>query len=189
MLSLEAIGQFVTASEEIQFEAEDRKQLYGWVERVLVGQQYAQLGKAARGLVRLYIEKMSGLSRAQLTRVAGSTPRISEAYLEPLLEQMMRQFSFRILGFHTDNGSEFINKTVAQLLEKLRVEQTKSRPRQSGDNDLVETKNGAVIRKHIGYGVRSSNLAHFAHLNWPTCTSPDVKIRGWTGGEKWNYLR
>jgi hypothetical protein len=51
-LSLEAIGRFVEASEEIQFEAENRQQLYAWVERVLVGQEYAQLGKAARGLVR-----------------------------------------------------------------------------------------------------------------------------------------
>ena len=65
---------------------------------------------------------------------------------------MLRQFPFRILGFHTDNGSEFINRTVAELLNKLLIEQTKSRPRQSGDNGLVETKNGAVIRKHIGYG-------------------------------------
>src|SRR5664279_124584 len=298
-LSLESIGRFVGASEAIRFEAEDRQQLYGWVEQVLAGRQYGQLGKAARGLVRRYIEKMTGLSRAQVTRlialytvggrvqvtvyrrrrfaqlytradiellasvdeahetlsgpatrrilerehllykrpeyarlatisvahlynlrkhtryrerllnytktrptavsigerrkpqpqgqpgflrldtvhqgdqpnggekgvyhinavdevtqwqIAGSTPRISEAYLEPVLENMLRQFPFRILGFHSDNGSEFINKTVAQLLEKLRVEQTKSRPRQSGDNGLVEAKNGAIIRKHIGYG-------------------------------------
>src|ERR1035438_6294367 len=68
-LSLEAIGRFVAASEEVQFEAEDRRQLYGWVEQVLVGQQYAQLAKAARGLVRRYIEKMTGLSRAQVTRL------------------------------------------------------------------------------------------------------------------------
>ena len=85
-------------------------------------------------------------------QVAGATPRISEAYLEPLLMSMLRQFPFRILGFHTDNGSEFINSTVARLLDKLLIEQTKSRPRQSGDNGLIETKNGAVIRKHIGYG-------------------------------------
>ena len=78
-------------------------------------------------------------------QVAGATPRISEAYLEPILEHMLRQFPFRILGFHSDNGSEFINKTIAELLDKLRVEQTKSRPRQSGDNGLVEIKNGAVI--------------------------------------------
>jgi transposase InsO family protein len=85
-------------------------------------------------------------------QIAGATARISELYLEPLLETMLRQFPFRILGFHTDNGSEFINRTVAQLLNKLLIEQTKSRPRQSGDNGLVETKNGAVIRKHMGYG-------------------------------------
>src|SRR5664280_2170714 len=85
-------------------------------------------------------------------QVVGSTPRISEAYLEPVLQAMLRQFPFRIKGFHTDNGSEFINRTVAELLNKLLIEQTKSRPRQSGDNGLVETKNGAVIRKHIGYG-------------------------------------
>ena len=65
---------------------------------------------------------------------------------------MRRQFPFRLPGFQTDNGSEFINRTVAGLLNKLLIEQTKSRPRQSGDNGLVETKNGAVIRKHIGYG-------------------------------------
>ena len=296
-LSLEAIGRFVEASEEIHFEGANRTQVYGWVERVLVQQEYARQGKSARGLVRRYIEKMTGLSRAQTTRliaryaasgrveptvyrrrrfperftrtdiellasvdeahetlsgpatrrilerevqlygrqqyarlatisvahlynlrrsqryrerrlnytktrpttvaigerrkpeprgqpgylrldtvhqgdtpeakgvyhinavdqvtqwqIAGATPRISELYLEPLLKTMLRQFPFRILGFHTDNGSEFINRTVAELLNKLLIEQTKSRPRQSGDNGLVETKNGAIIRKHMGYG-------------------------------------
>lgn len=85
-------------------------------------------------------------------QIAGSTPRISELYLEPVLKAMLRQFPFRILGFHTDNGSEFINRTVARLLNKLLIEQTRSRPRRSNDNGLVETKNGAVIRKHMGYG-------------------------------------
>ncbi len=333
-LSLEAIGRFVEASEDIRFEAESRQQLYAWVERVLVGQQYAQLGKAARGLVRRYIEKMTGLSRAQGTRliarytaggrvqatvykrrrfspiytradiellasadeahdtlsgpatrrilerefelynkpeyarlasisvahlynlrrnpryrerllsyartrpaavpigerrkpqpqgqpgflrldtvhqgdqpdakgvhhinavdevtqweVAGSAPRISEAYLEPLLLHMMRQFPFRILGFHSDNGSEFINKIVARLLEKLRIEQTKSRPRHRGDNGLVEAKNGAVIRKHIGYGYIDAKHADVIngfyrdylnpYLNYHRpCAKADVKIDG-----------
>ena len=296
-LSLEGIRRFVEASEEIRFEGANRGQVYGWVERVLVEHEYAQQGKAGRGLLRRYIEKMSGLSRAQVTRliaryaasgrvqptlyrrrrfperftradiellasvdeahetlsgpatrrilerevqlygrqqyarlatisvahlynlrrsqryrerrlnytktrpttvaigerrkpepcgqpgylrldtvhqgdtaeakgvyhinavdevtqwqIAGATPRISELYLVPLLQGMLRQFPFRILGFHTDNGSEFINRTVAELLNKLLIEQTKSRPRQSGDNGLIETKNGAIIRKHMGYG-------------------------------------
>ncbi len=302
--------RFVEASEEIRFESKSRQQVYGWVERVLIQQEYAQRGKAVRGQVRRYIEKMTGMSRAQATRligrytasgqvrptvyrrrcfpqrytradiellasvdeahetlsgpatrrilerehqlygkqeyarlaaisvahlynlrrsqryrerrlnyvktrpttvsigerrkpqpqgqpgylrldtvhqgdqpgggakgvyhinavdevtqwqVAGSTPRISEAYLEPVLEAMLRQFPFPIRGFHTDNGSEFINATVARLLDKLRIEQTKSRPRQSGDNGLVETKNGAVIRKHIGYGY--IDAAHADRIN------------------------
>jgi transposase InsO family protein len=64
---------------------------------------------------------------------------------------MLKQFPFRILGFHSDNGSEFINHTVAKLLNKLLIEQTKSRPRHSNDNGLAEAKNGAVVRKHMGY--------------------------------------
>ena len=86
------------------------------------------------------------MTRSEQWEVQGATRRVSEAYLEPVLEHMLRQFPFRIPGLHTDNGSELINKTVAELLEKLLIEQTKSRPRQSGDNGLVETKNGAIIR-------------------------------------------
>jgi hypothetical protein len=91
-------------------------------------------------------------------QVVGATAQISESWLIPVLEAMLRQFPFRIRGFHSDNGSEFINHTVASLLNKLLVEQTKSRPRQSNDNGLVEAKNGAVIRKHMGYGhIRSEH--------------------------------
>ena len=68
-LSLEGIRRFVAASEEIRFESADRQQVYAWVEGLLVGQQYARQGKAARGLLRRYIEKMTGLSRAQVTRL------------------------------------------------------------------------------------------------------------------------
>ena len=84
--------------------------------------------------------------------VVAAVPRISEAYLKPVLDTILAQFPFVIHGFHSDNGSEFINQTVAQLLNKLMIEQTKSRPRHANDNGLVETKNGAIIRKHIGWG-------------------------------------
>lgn len=331
-LSLEGIRRLVAASEEVRFESADRQQVYAWVEGLLIEQQYARQGKAARGLLRRYTEKMTGLSRAQVTRliarytasgrvrptvyrrrrfperytradiellaavdeahetlsgpatrrilerevelygrqqyarlagisvahlynlrgtqryrerrlhfvktrpttvaigerrkpeprgqpgflrldtvhqgdtpeakgvyhinavdevtqwqIAASTPRISELYLEPLLMAMLRQFPFRIRGFHTDNGSEFINSTVARLLGKLLIEQTKSRPRQSGDNGLVETKNGAIIRKHMGYGYIDAGHAeringfYREHLNpylnyHRPCAQPDVQI-------------
>ena len=81
-----------------------------------------------------------------------SCEQISEAFLLPVLEALLQSFPFSILGFHVDNGSEYINHRVAALLNKLLIEQfTKSRPRHSNDNALVESKNGAVIRKHFGY--------------------------------------
>jgi transposase InsO family protein len=76
---------------------------------------------------------------------------ISEAYLLPVLARIIAQFPFVILGFHSDNGSEYINRKVAELLEKLRIEQTKSRSRHSNDNALAESKNASVVRKHMGY--------------------------------------
>jgi len=332
-VSREAIRSFLQGSEEIRFESQNREQRYGWVEQLLVQQQYSMLGKADRGLIRRYIEKMTGLSRAQVTRlinrytvsgavtptvykrnsfarryspvdiellalvdeahevlsgpatrrilerehsvygkpefarlatisvahlynlrrhpryrqrllpttktrptqaaigerrkptpqgqpgylrldtvhqgdpqgkqrgvyhinavdevtqweIAAAVPRISEAYLLPVLEKMLSQFPFAIKGFHSDNGSEFINRTVAQLLEKLRIEQTKSRPRQSGDNGLVEAKNGAIVRKHIGYGYIDASHAEALnafyrdffnpYLNYHRpCAQPEVSI-------------
>ena len=76
---------------------------------------------------------------------------ISEAFLLPVLELVIAQFPFVIEGFHSDNGSEYINHKVAMMLEKLRIEQTKSRSRQSNDNALAESKNASVVRKHMGY--------------------------------------
>ena len=295
-LSLEQIRAFLKASEEFRFEASKRKEVYEWVTRTLVEQEYSGQPREAKGVLRQYLGKMTGLSRAQVTRligryhesgmvkergyrryrfvrrytpadiqllagvdeahetlsgpatqkilcrefhdygdqryerlssisvphiynlrksrvyrdrkicyqkpkpvqvnigerrrpdpqgrpgylridtvhqgdldgakgvyhinavdevtqwqVVGATAQISEAWLIPVLEAMLRQFPFRIRGFHSDNGSEFINHMVAKLLNKLLAEQTKSRPRHSNDNGLVEAKNGAVIRKHMGY--------------------------------------
>lgn len=83
--------------------------------------------------------------------LVGCVEGISEAFLAPLLEVLLEQFPFRLVEFHSDNGSEYINYVVARLLNKLTIEQTKSRPRKSNDNALVEGKNGSVIRKHMGY--------------------------------------
>lgn len=84
-------------------------------------------------------------------QLVATCEKISEAYLLPVIRQLLDEFPFVILGFHADNGSEYINYQVAKLLEKLRVEFTKSRPRHSNDNALAESKNGAVVRKHLGY--------------------------------------
>src|SRR6202048_5562135 len=275
-MRLEQIRAFLQASEEIRFTGRNRKEMYSWVGQTLVGQQYHILKKEEKGLLRSYLGKMTGLSRARVTRliglyldkgtieengytrrrfpslytradiellaevdeahetlsgpatqkilyrefyefgnrgyqrlaqismahiynlrksgtyrkrriayqatrptavnigerrkhdpqgrpgylrvdtvhqgdrdghkgvyhinavdevtqwqVVGAAEQISEVWLMPVLEAMMEQFPFLIRGFHSDNGSEFINHTVARLLNKLLVEQTKSRPGRS----------------------------------------------------------
>ena len=52
-----------------------------------------------------------------------------------------------IRGFHSDSGMEFVNRDVARLLEKLRVQFTRCRRQRCRDDALVEAKNGAVIRR------------------------------------------
>ena len=296
-LSLEQIRACLEASEGTGFESTDKRELYEWVNRTLRHQGFEKLKRRAKGLVRRYIAKMTGLSRAQVTRlitcytsgeevklkpyrrqkfasrytradigvlaqtdeahdtlsgpatvkimerghtvfhetryerlkdisvshlyrmrntniyrkqriniqltrparvaigerrkpapggkpgylrvdtvhqgdrdgvkgvyhlnavdevtqfqVVAAVPAICEAFVLPMLKAMFQQFPFTIRGFHSDNGSEYINYDVEALLKALLVQQTKSRPRRSNDNGLVECKNGAVIRKHMGYG-------------------------------------
>jgi transposase InsO family protein len=103
--------------------------------------------------------------------VIGCASKISEQYLMPVLEAILHQFPYPVLGFHSDNGSEFINRRVAGMLGKLLAEFTKSRASRTQDNALVEGKNGAVIRKLIGYGHIGGEHAervhkfYAAHLN------------------------
>lgn len=103
----------------------------------------------------------------------GSIPRINEAFVLPLLEDLINAFPFKIYGFHVDNGGEYINHRVAGLLDKLRVtEFTKSRARQTTDNALVESKNAAVVRKHLGYGHIPARFAEQANAFAQRVLSP-----------------
>jgi transposase InsO family protein len=314
--SLEQIRAFLAGSAPVRFSGCGREEVYAWSEKTLVRHEYASLGKAGKGLVRQFLAQMTGLSRAQVTRlitcysttgqvkaaayqrtkfatqytageldllayvdkahgnlsgpatrrilereyeeygqaayvrlavisvahlyrlrnsaayrkrntsyqptrptpipigerrkpqphgipgylridtvhqgdqdgrkgiyhinavdqvtqweIVAAVPQISELWLIPVLEAILTQFPLVILGFHSDNGSEFINYTVARLLSKLLIEQTKSRAYHTGDNGLVECKNGAVIRKHIGYGyidarhAEAMDVFHHQHLN------------------------
>jgi hypothetical protein len=84
-------------------------------------------------------------------QLVAAVERISEAFLLPVIALLLDDFPFVIRGFHSDSGGEYVNYEIAFLLEKLRIEFTKSRPRQTNDNALAECKNGAVIRKFMGY--------------------------------------
>lgn len=78
-------------------------------------------------------------------------PQIAERYMLPALRELLNQYPFIIFNFHSDRGGETINYLVADLLQRLLIKQTKSRSYHCHDNALVETKNGAVIRKNMGW--------------------------------------
>jgi len=102
------------------------------------------------GIKGLYLINM--VDEVTQFQFVAAVERISGHFLLPVLERLILAFPFAIRGFHADNGSEYINHQVAKLLNKLNVEEfTKSRARRSSDNALVESKNGSVVRKHLGY--------------------------------------
>ena len=131
--------------------------------RVQIGERRAPTPQGRPGFLRVDtvhqgdqdgvkgVYHINAVDQVTQMQVVVCVERISELYLLPALQSLLEAFPFTILGFHSDNGTEFINKTVARLLEKLRIEQTKSRSRQSNDNALVEGKNGSVIRKNLGH--------------------------------------
>ncbi len=101
--------------------------------------------------------------------VVATCERISDAFLIPVLEALLQSFPFAIRGFHSDNGSEYINHHVAKLLNKLLIEEhTKSRSRHSNDNAQAESKNAAIVRKHSHIPQRFAGLVNAfcrEHLN------------------------
>lgn len=111
------------------------------------------------------LDKTKGVYHINLTdevlqwEIIGCVEGISERFLLPLLEDLIKQFPSKIINFHSDNGSEYINGRVAELLNRLLIKQTKSRSRHSNDNALAESKNGSVIRKHMGYAYIQSKHA------------------------------
>lgn len=86
------------------------------------------------------------------------TEKISEAYLTPIILLLLEQYPFVIKEFHTDNGSEYINRWLIQILNKLLIKLTKNRSRKTTDNAQCESKHN-IIRKHMGYFYISQTYA------------------------------
>lgn len=95
--------------------------------------------------------------------VVCTVEKISEQYLIPVLEELLKAFPFVLLNFHSDNGSEYVNQHVVKLLKKLWIEFTKSRPRHSNDNALAESKNCSIVRKLLGYAHIPQRFAPQVH--------------------------
>ena len=68
------------------------------------------------------------------------------------LERVRARLPFPLRGFDTDNDSAFINDTILEYCRRMSIEFTRSRAYRKNDQAWVEQKNGAIVRKLIGYG-------------------------------------
>lgn len=67
------------------------------------------------------------------------------------IKEMGQRFPFPILGIDSDNGGEFINRSLQRFCEGNKITFTRSRPYRKNDNCYVEQKNYSVVRKVVGY--------------------------------------
>jgi len=116
------------------------------VDTVHQGDRKIALGKYEKGVYHLNL-----VDEVVQWEMVFCVETISELHLKPIFEQLQQMFPFKVINFHSDNGSENINYMVADILSRLIIKQTKSRSRHCNDNALVESKNGSVIRKYMGY--------------------------------------
>ena len=74
-----------------------------------------------------------------------------QALLTEVLSQLRARLPIDVRGFDTDNDSVFMNTTVKDYCAANRIEFTRSRPYRKNDQAWVEQKNGAIVRRIVGY--------------------------------------
>jgi hypothetical protein len=108
--------------------------------------------------------------------LAASVEHIDKACLQPVIESLLDGFPFVIRGLHSDSGNEYVNYKTAELLDELNIEFTRSRPRHTNDNALAECKNGAVIRKAMGFSHIPQNHAKAINRFYSEAFNPYINF-------------
>jgi len=67
------------------------------------------------------------------------------------LKSIRQSLPFKILGLDSDNGSEFLNWHLYNFCVDEEIQLTRCRPYHKNDQCRIEQKNGAIVRRHIGY--------------------------------------
>jgi hypothetical protein len=128
-LSLEQIRAFLEASDEIGFEGSRREEIYQWVTRTLCEQEYWKQNRATKGLLRQYITKMTGRSRAQVTRL------------------IRRYRDAGVVGERSYRRNRFANRYTAADIELL-----------AAVDEAHETLSGPATQKIVSGGERRGHF-------------------------------
>lgn len=87
------------------------------------------------------------------------------------LKQGIAQLPFPLAGLDTDNGSEFLNRVLIGFCEREQIDFTRSRPYRKNDQCYIEQKNGAVVRRFVGYDRYEGQTARWLRYSWPATPS------------------
>jgi hypothetical protein len=74
-----------------------------------------------------------------------------QTLLSTVLTELRKQLPFPLLGLDTDNDSVFMNETLKAYCDQANIVFTRCRPYKKNDQAFVEQKNGAVVRRMVGY--------------------------------------
>jgi hypothetical protein len=86
----------------------------------------------------------------------------AQRWVKEAMDNTRLYFPVPLKGIDSDNGSEFINKTLQAWCEKYHINFTRSRSYHKNDNCYVEQKNDDRVRKTVGYGRISGEKAYNA---------------------------
>jgi hypothetical protein len=67
------------------------------------------------------------------------------------LERVRLSLPFALRALDVDNGTEFVNDKLIEYCLSHGIELTRSRPYRKNDQAWIEQKNGAIVRKLLGY--------------------------------------
>ncbi len=139
-----AIGESLRASETIEFAGQSRSEVYGWVEKTLVAQEYGSHGKKGRGAIRAYWSKVTGLSLPQIMRLIRSYVHSGRVRARESLD----------LGSSPDvQKAEFVKQsTLVDLLQESRAKGVGHLENSAEDPLGQGIEVSALFRKMIPHG-------------------------------------
>ena len=158
VMSLDEIRVFLKASEAVHFAGEKREDVYAWVSACLGEQNWDELGRTARGLLRRYMEKMTGLSRAQITR---------------LITRYGEDGDVRVRRSRRHRFASIYSREDVALLVSV--------------DDMHETLSGPATQKILQrqfYDFGDQRYQRLAGISWPK-SIVCAKVRG-TGSSGWS---
>lgn len=127
--SIKDVKRFLKKASELSFKKEDQREAYDWVETVLKKFKYLKLSKKEKGVIKEYIEKMTGYSRSQVTR---------------LIEKYVMEGTIKITKYNRNSFAKVYSDEDIELLAKT--------------DEAHDYPNGASLKKTLGrmadvYGV------------------------------------